>query len=129
MTVYDDSTKTTGDRVSDIITNRLGSLKGMLQNINNTTEIRYNTAGNTPRTIYFYINNVPFPLKANASDVTKFELDPAGGTTSEDIYTKALNAMFNGENTIKLVFQSSKSYYEKVVRVNIGSNQSPSYTV
>ena len=28
-------------------------------------------------------------------------------------------SMFNGENVIKLVFQSSKSYYEKVIRVNI----------
>ncbi|MBM7566496.1 S-layer homology domain-containing protein [Paenibacillus sacheonensis] len=115
MTVNDDSTKSPTDRVSEIIHTKLGDFQGVLQNINNTSEINYNTSNNKPRTIFFYINNVAFPLKPVGTDVTQFVLDPTGYA---NVYTDALNALFNGENTIKFVFQSSKSYYEKVVKVN-----------
>ncbi|SFT25547.1 S-layer homology domain-containing protein [Paenibacillus sp. BC26] len=116
MTVSDDSTS--ADRVTDIIKTKLGKFRGSLQNINNTSEIRYdNSVG--PRTVYFYINNVSFPLKPVGTDVTQFELDPSALVpATPDIYTKALDAMFNGENELKFVFQSSKSYYEKIVKVN-----------
>ncbi|WP_219834420.1 S-layer homology domain-containing protein [Paenibacillus sp. R14(2021)] len=116
MTVYDDSTKSTTDRISEIINTKLGNFQGVLQNINNTSEINYDTSNNKPRTIYFYINNVPFPLRAaSATDVTQFVLDEV---TDTDVYEHALNALFNGENSIKFVFQSSKSYYEKVIKLN-----------
>ncbi|SDX27885.1 S-layer homology domain-containing protein [Paenibacillus sp. CF384] len=114
MTVKDDSTLSTADRVAQIITSKLGNFQGSLQNINNTSEIRYDNSSGSPRTVYFYINNVSFPLKAVGTDVTQFALDPTDAT----VYTKALNALFNGENVIKFVFQSSKSYYEKVIKVN-----------
>ncbi|MFC4812010.1 S-layer homology domain-containing protein [Paenibacillus sp. GCM10023250] len=115
MTILDDSTN--ADRVMDLIHNKLGDFKGVLQNINNTAEINYDTGNNKPRTVYFYINNVPFPLRpaGAGTDNTQFELDDSA---DPDVYVKALNALFNGENEIKFVFQSSKSYYEKVVKVN-----------
>lgn len=114
MTIYDDSTSAT--RVNDIINTKLSNFQGVLQNINNTDDINYDTANNKPRTIYFYINNVPFPLKKNSTtDVTQFILDGTDAT----IYQKALDAMFNGENTLKFVFQGPKNYYEKVVKVNL----------
>ena len=116
MPVYDDATKDTGARTTEIINGKLSLFEGNLQNINNTSEIRYVANTDGPRTMYFYINNVPFPIlpksgAANPND-TNFILD---GSRAQD----ALNSMFNGENVIKLVFQSSKSYYEKVIRVNI----------
>lgn len=120
MILYDDSTKLLSDRVAATIDAGLGAFKGELQNINNTDEIRYvATTGSAPddgpRTVYFYINNVPFELvpvtPANVHD-TNFILKP----TSKQA---AFNAMFSGENVIKFVFQSSKSYYEKIVKVNL----------
>ncbi|WP_165822635.1 S-layer homology domain-containing protein [Paenibacillus montanisoli] len=110
MTIYDDSTLSTIDRITEIIANKLGNFQGSLQNINNTSEIKYDNASG-PRTVYFYINNVSFPLEIVGGDVTQFKLKTGEAGN-------ALNAMFNGENTIKFVFQGSKSYYEKVVKVN-----------
>ncbi|MBW7452695.1 S-layer homology domain-containing protein [Paenibacillus sepulcri] len=121
MTIYDDSTKDLGDRVAEIIgvagvspdNSKLGLFQGELQNINNTDEIRYVAdAATGPRTIYFYINNVPFALKpVSGVHDTHFILDGAPAD--------AFNAMFSGENIIKFVFQGTKSYYEKVVKVNL----------
>ncbi|UVI29917.1 S-layer homology domain-containing protein [Paenibacillus spongiae] len=123
MTIYDDTTRTTGDRIKDIIfdsaaptpadeKSKLGLFEGELQNINNTSEIRYDaTVG--PRTVYFYINNKPFELvPINGANDTRFKL-------KADLADEALDAMFSGENIIKLVFQGSKTYYEKAVKVNL----------
>jgi len=107
----------TGDQKNQaisIIGETLGSFEGELQNIGNTEEIRYEQVAGPnggPRTVYFYINNVPFPLKEVNGDKTKFKLD-------EDP-EKAFAAMFNGENVIKLVFQGKRNYYEKVIRIKL----------
>ncbi|MFC5653096.1 S-layer homology domain-containing protein [Paenibacillus solisilvae] len=130
MTVNDDATKTIEDRVSEIIGGTTGVVskfslfEGELQNINDTNEIRYVADAVTgPRTMYFYINNVPFPIvpvnSANPHD-THFMLDRSGTPAEVTArLTSAMRAFYNGENIIKLVFQSSKSYYEKIVRVNL----------
>ncbi|WP_308636665.1 S-layer homology domain-containing protein [Paenibacillus silvisoli] len=114
MPVSDDTTMATSARVTEIILNKLGNFHGSLQNINNTSEIRYDNT-NGPRTVYFYINNVPFPLEQDG-DISSFKLKEDASSPSWQ--EKALDAMFNGENVIKFVYQSSKSYYEKVVKVN-----------
>ena len=93
-------------RVLDIIHTKLGDFKGVLQNINDTSEINYNdTTANKPRTVFFYINNAPFALKPVGTDETQFELfNPKyRNPPAQDIYAAALNAMFNGENTLKFV--------------------------
>ena len=41
MPVYDDATKDTGARTTEIINGKLSLFEGSLQNINNTSEIRY----------------------------------------------------------------------------------------
>lgn len=120
LVIYDDSTKPLTERVTNAITTALGDFKGQLQNINNTNEIRYEAisgsgVGSGPRTVYFYINNVPFelvPVASGNNHDTNFILK---ANTEQD----AFNAMFTGENVIKFVFQSSKSYYEKTVKINI----------
>lgn len=113
LIIYDDSTAEKSARVTSAITTALGDFKGQLQNINNTNEIRYEAGGSGPRTVYFYINNVPFELvPASATDKINFSLN-------DDSFDEAFDAMFTGENVIKFVFQSTKSYYEKIVRINL----------
>ncbi|MCF2938358.1 S-layer homology domain-containing protein [Paenibacillus alkaliterrae] len=118
MTVYDDTNKLKSDRIADVITTALSNFKGTVNNINNTSEIRYDFDSNTKsaQTVFFYINNTPIKLQkqntAAAGAVTDFMvLD----TVAER--TKAFDALFSGENEIKFVFQGSKNSYEKAVKL------------
>lgn len=120
MTVYDDSTSSTN--AGDIVTTKLGNFEGELQNINNTADILYDS-GTAARTVYFYVNNVPFPLTEYGDgnkahfilDTTVPSTSPVvGRTIIDDIY----DAMFNGENIIRFVFQSANNSYEKIVKIN-----------
>ncbi|MFD0714937.1 S-layer homology domain-containing protein [Paenibacillus sp. GCM10027626] len=112
MVIYVDTTAAEEIRAEEVIAEKLGKFAGELQNISNVAEIRYGATTDGPRTVYFYINNVPFPLVAASSeDKTKFILDAN--------VKEAYAAMFTGENLIKIVFQGKKNYYEKTVRVKL----------
>ncbi|WP_337103569.1 S-layer homology domain-containing protein [Paenibacillus sp. YIM B09110] len=113
MLIYDDTNLLKTDRISKVITAALSDFKGQINNINNTSEIRYDLAANAAQTVFFYINNTPIRLKADSTDVTKFEIYDA----AEKI--KAFDALFSGENEIKFVFQGSKNAYEKKLKVYI----------
>ncbi|GIQ64015.1 hypothetical protein PACILC2_25830 [Paenibacillus cisolokensis] len=114
MVIDDDTTSST--RLQDIIDTKLKKFKGQLLNINNTNEIRYepDTANNKPQTIFFYINNLPVkivPVSGSPND-TNFVLD-------NSYRQQALDALFAGENEIRFVFQGSKNFYEKTIKINL----------
>lgn len=119
MLVYNDTTSSTA--ASDIVNTELGLFAGSIENVNNTDEIRYEpekVAGKTigAQSIYFYVNNVAFPLvPKDSSDIhdTDFVLDPA--VKLSDVFA----VMFNGENTIRFVFQGTQTFYERSVKLNI----------
>ncbi|OME87158.1 hypothetical protein BK120_04020 [Paenibacillus sp. FSL A5-0031] len=112
MTVYDDTNKLKADRISDAIRGTLSDFKGILNNINNTSEIRYDFNGSGAQTVFFYINNTPIKLTQGDSGVTSFTIN---NTTAER--TKAFDSLFSGENEIKFVFQGSKNSYEKKIKL------------
>lgn len=113
MQIEDDTNIPGDERVTNIITNALSDFKGEINNINNTSEIRYDMTGTGPKTVFFYINNAPFELEPQpGGDPAKFQL-PAASREA------AFGALFNGENTIRFVFQGSKNAYEKTVKIYI----------
>jgi hypothetical protein len=111
MTVYDDTNKLKTERIADAITTTLSDFKGILNNINNTSEIRYDfdSATNAAQTVFFYVNNTPIKLQQDGS-ATNFKIL----TTERE---KAFDALFSGENEIKFLFQGSKNSYEKKIKV------------
>ncbi|MDQ0062016.1 S-layer homology domain-containing protein [Paenibacillus harenae] len=112
MLIYDDTNLLAGDRISKVVTEALSDFKGQINNINNTSEIRYDlTTG--PQTVFFYINNTPIRLAPVGTDLTKFQIYDAAERT------RAFSALFSGENEIKFVFQGSKNAYEKTLKVYI----------
>lgn len=114
MTVYDDTNKLKSDRVAEAITGTLSDFKGILNNINNTSEIRYDFANNQAQTVFFYVNNTPIKLQKqtiNGPETSFMILDAAAERT------KAFDALFSGENEIKFVFQGSKNSYEKKIKL------------
>lgn len=114
MTVYDDTNKLKSERIIDAITSTLSDFRGVLNNINNTSEVRYDFANNKAQTVFFYVNNTPIKLQKQTTNgpATSFMiLDDAAERT------KAFDALFSGENEIKFVFQGSKNSYEKTVKL------------
>ncbi|MGO4547499.1 S-layer homology domain-containing protein [Paenibacillus sp. 2TAB23] len=112
MTVYDDTNKLKADRIADAISGTLSDFKGILNNINNTSEIRYDFNGTAAQTVFFYVNNTPIRLVQGASGLTSFTIE---NSTAER--TKAFDSLFSGENEIKFVFQGSKNSYEKKIKL------------
>lgn len=111
MTVYDDTNKLKSERITDAITGSLSDFKGIINNINNTSEIRYDFANKAAQTVFFYVNNTPIKLQQQAGKpVTNFEIIPSERDN-------AFNALFSGENEIKFVFQGSKNSYEKKIKL------------
>ncbi|TVX97086.1 S-layer homology domain-containing protein [Cohnella terricola] len=105
-----------------VITDMLGDFAGTFKNIPNVGDIKYDgpTAGDNRRqTVFFYINNSLVPLKQDTNGkATDFVL--AEGTAQGDISLKdAYNKFFTGENSIRILYQSDKDYYEKTIKVNI----------
>ncbi|WP_419875587.1 S-layer homology domain-containing protein [Candidatus Pristimantibacillus sp. PTI5] len=111
MTVYDDTNKLKADRIAEAITGTLSDFKGILNNINNTSEIRYDFNGTAAQTVFFYVNNTPIKLAQGTSGVTSFTILNAAERT------KAFDSLFSGENEIKFVFQGSKNSYEKKIKL------------
>lgn len=114
MTVYDDTNKLKADRINEVITGALSDFKGIINNINNTSEIRYDFNGTAAQTIFFYVNNTPIKLQklAGSTSISNFEIVPTEKT-------KAFEALFSGENEIKFVFQGSKNSYEKKIKLYV----------
>lgn len=98
------------DQKAYVIYQKLNSLAGEMLNVANSSDIVY-TAGAT-QTVFMYVNNTLIPLVSNGTQ-SKFKI-PDGASTAA-----ALNALFIGENKIKLVFQTARNYYEKVLKINI----------
>jgi len=111
MTVYDDTNKLQSERITAAISGTLSDFKGIMNNINNTSEVRYTFKANEAQTVFFYVNNTPIQLQQQAGkSVTNFEIVPGQRTN-------AFNALFSGENEIKFVFQGSKNSYEKKIKL------------
>ncbi|GFN32674.1 S-layer homology domain-containing protein [Paenibacillus xylaniclasticus] len=108
---------TTSSNVAyDLINVTLDMFAGEIQNVNNTDEIRYKPDANGAQSIYFYVNNVAFPLvQKNAADAhdTKFTLDSS--VNINDVFA----VMFSGENKIRFVFQGTSTFYERTVKLNL----------
>ncbi len=95
-----------------IVTDTLDNFSGKLQNVTTQSDIRYADNGSNKQTVFFYVNNTLVPLvpaSSNAND-PNFQI--------QDI-NKAYNALFSGENTIKLVFKTDKTSYELSVKINL----------
>ncbi|QHW32576.1 S-layer homology domain-containing protein [Paenibacillus rhizovicinus] len=106
MKIDDDTTDP--NRQTNLVEGKLDSFAGELLNISNPDDIHYvaNTTTHVPQTIYFYINNTLVPLTQDGA-VTRFTADPA----------KVLDALVTGENSIRYVYQGTKSSYEKTIKV------------
>ena len=116
MIVYDDSLRTYAQRVDHIIKGELSNIDGSFNNMNDISEISYGSqaeidAGKN-QTVFFYINNTPIKLVKKGTKVTDFTIEP-----SADNVNRAFDALFNGENEIKFVYQGSKNKYEKIIKV------------
>lgn len=112
MLIYDDTNLTGTERATKVITEALSDFKGQINNINNTSEIRYDLTSGGAQTVFFYINNTPIRLAPqSAADPTKFQIYDA----AERI--RAFGALFSGENEIRFVFQGSKNAYEKKIKI------------
>ncbi len=119
MRIYDDTNKTRSERRGSTIGSDLGRFRGVLNNINDTSEIRYDFTADGAQTIFFYINNTPVRLRQQANaPVTNFEL-----ATDED--EKAFSALFSGENEIKFIYQGSKNSYEKTIKIYLIPTNTP----
>lgn len=121
MTVYDDTNKIKTDRITEVVTTALSDFRGVLNNINNTSEIRYDFANNQAQTVFFYVNNTPIKLQqVSGNPVTSFKiLGDTADLTDTNEREKAFNALFSGENEIKFVFQGSKNSYEKTIKLYV----------
>ncbi|WP_274654236.1 S-layer homology domain-containing protein [Paenibacillus humicola] len=123
MTIEDDTTVETSIRAQTIIGDTLGLFSGELLNVSDPNDIRYTGDTTSPRTVYFYINNVPVAIKnkdsTNAHD-PNFILDTANTSVEA-----AFDAMFSGKNEIKLIFQSAKTYYEKTISITLTPTNLP----
>ncbi|MGO4371037.1 S-layer homology domain-containing protein, partial [Paenibacillus sp. MCAF20] len=117
--IYDDTTLDTADRISKVIVEELSDFTGEINNINNTSEIRYDLTGTGAQTVFFYINNTPVRLQAiDPSDPTKFQIyDDGTAIGSDSERDRAFDALFTGENEIRFVFQGSKNAYEKKLKI------------
>lgn len=91
----------------DTVLRAMDNFNGQLLNIPNTDEIDYSS------TVMMYVNNTRI-LLTPTSNSTKTKFTIATGEIE-----KAYKAMFPGENTIKFVFKSDKSSYEKVMKVSL----------
>lgn len=115
MTVYDDTNKAKADRIAATIVGEFSNFAGKINNINNTSEIRYDYVSGTgggAQTVFFYVNNTPIKLKQQTGKA-KTEFIVADDANRD----KAFNALFSGENEIRFVFQGSKNSYEKTIKV------------
>lgn len=102
---YGQNSSTVNQQVVD---NSLDNFTGKLQNVADTSTIKYNGDG---QTVFFYINNTLVPLKA---------IDDKKPETFKVVsYADAYSAMFSGENTIKFVFKSSTTSYENTIKINL----------
>ncbi|MFC4100372.1 S-layer homology domain-containing protein [Paenibacillus xanthanilyticus] len=138
MIINDNTVASQTTRINDIINRAFSNFEGEFSNINDTSEIRYTVDTSTnpkkPQTVFFYINNVQIPLKMKGTDERQFVMDPAvtmltsGGVTKR-LDEIAFGALINGENSIRIVFQGTKSYYEKTIKVNIIPNNLPKIPV
>ncbi|WP_322923998.1 S-layer homology domain-containing protein [Paenibacillus campi] len=95
-----------------IITNTLDNFSGKLQNVTNQADIRYVDDGTGKQTVFFYVNNTLVPLV------------PANGTPNDPNFKiqnvdKAYNAMFSGQNTVKVVFKTDQTSYELSININL----------
>nr|WP_306220416.1 S-layer homology domain-containing protein [Cohnella sp. WQ 127256] len=121
MIINVDTTEPVGDQAAFVLTESLGDLKGSFINITDLDKFKYRTTTtSTPvmQSVFFYINNTAIPLMQNANStlVTDFEIDTsAAGYSLPDVYSK----FFSGENKLRIVYQTSTSYYEKVIKVNL----------
>ncbi|WP_027087183.1 S-layer homology domain-containing protein [Cohnella panacarvi] len=110
---------TSSTLATDIITTRLNNFRGQFSNIANPLEIRYapitTGADAGPQTVFFYVNNQLIPLVP----VTASNLHDLNFQISASSVAAAYNAMFMGENKIKIVFQSNANYYEKTIKINL----------
>lgn len=98
-----------------IITNTLDDFSGKLQNVTNQSDIRYTDDGANKQTIFFYVNNTIIPLipvdSKNLND-TNFRIPTSS-------VSKAYNALFSGENTVKIVFKTNQTSYENAIKINL----------
>ncbi len=98
-----------------IITNTLDDFSGKLQNVTNQSDIRYADDGANKQTVFFYVNNTIIPLipvdSKNLND-TNFRIPTSS-------VSKAYNALFSGENTVKIVFKTNQTSYENAIKINL----------
>ncbi|TYP75702.1 S-layer homology domain-containing protein [Paenibacillus methanolicus] len=152
MIINDNTVASELTRIDDIINDAFSNFEGEFSNINDTSEIRYEadttSSPKKPQTVFFYINNVQIPLKVKEigiagpsdNDVRQFvmnpddtmltgETDSLGAPISKKLERIAFEALINGENSLRIVFQGTKSYYEKTIKVNIVPNNLPKIPV
>lgn len=96
-----------------IITNTLDDFSGKLQNVTNQSDIRYTDDGANKQTVFFYVNNTIIPLvPVDGKNDTNFRIPISS-------VSKAYNAMFSGENTVKIVFKTNQTSYENAIKINL----------
>ncbi|CAM4276069.1 S-layer homology domain-containing protein [Paenibacillus tarimensis] len=127
MNLSVDTTEVDGARMSSVMT-RLDSLAGRLENINDISEIRYAAENGRAQTVFLYVNNTLVPLvqgkMVQGNPTTQ-------NTTKQDFlvpsvaHKTAFDALFNGENEIRIVFQGAKSSYEKKLKLYLIPNNLP----
>ncbi|PZD97819.1 hypothetical protein DNH61_00735 [Paenibacillus sambharensis] len=127
MNLSVDTTVVEGTRMTTIMT-QLDSFAGRLENVNDISEIRYVAENGKAQTVFLYINNTLVPLvqgkmvqgQPTAENTTKQDfLVPAAAQKT------AFDALFNGENEIRFVFQGAKSSYEKKLKLYLVPNNLP----
>ncbi len=114
MIINVDTTMAPATQAANVITTMLGDFAGSFKNIANENSIRYTPSGSDTQTVFFYINNTLVPLKQNGTKKSEFILD-TGAMSVADAY----QMFYSGENKIRILYQTTKEYYDKTIKVNI----------
>lgn len=135
MQINDDTTVLDDVRMPRLMKDTFGYFAGQLMNVNDTNEIRYvskytgDKEDQGPRTIYFYINNVPITVVPTNANGTVSGPVPDEHSTyfkiPDESLDEAYDALISGANTIKYIFQGTKSYYSKSITINLNPTNLP----
>jgi len=130
-TVYDgmqikfDTTMKDVDGQTALIEREFSSFKGELLNIANENDIRYepDDSGTTTltQTVFFYINNTQIPLEIDSDSIrSKFRIKSGANSDGVSYISLAYKAMYtSGDNTIRLVYRTSKSNYQRDIKITL----------